>query len=249
MGCDTSIEPENPLETGPLITDLQVTPQNVVFNSVDDGIRDTTVVINFEVSTENLEPEYPPLLILNDRFTNTLILENEMEISSVDPDRYLLEVSINTRTTLFKEYDSQVIVQNGSGDFNYAQASVSLTGFSLSPPEILEVSNPDSVLRPTSGTDFYPFTAKVTDPEGQETLESVFLRIINPESGEVNNSPFRLYDNGTEGGDQSAGDSLYTITFPVDANSQLQTFDLLYFAIDKGGLVSDTVRTTFSIVE
>ncbi len=166
-------------------------------------------------------------------------------------NEYRLEIPFETRTTLFEEFKVIVLAQDQSGNFNYAEGSLNLLGFSEIPPEILDVDNPESLQRPAEGEDDepVPFLAKVTDEEGLDTIESVFMRLISRESGEVTGSPFQLYDNGEAGGDVTANDSVFTRIFRFGSDNQLQTYDILYYAVDKGGLVSDTVKSTFSIVE
>lgn len=202
-------------------------------------------MVDIEAEILNLTDSLP-MLSLIDRSTELLFLQQNMERSQI-PQIYTLQVPLQTRTTYFNEYRVIVTAVSEMGRSTYAVASLNYKGFSEAAPQILSVTNPDSVTKPADNTDLYPFTAKVTDIEGQDTIEGVFVRIINPVSGEVNNSPFQLFDDGTNGEDITARDSVYTITFPVDPESQAQTFDLLFYAVDKGGLTSDTLTTQFTI--
>jgi len=58
-----------------------------------------------------------------------------------------------------------------------------------------------------------------------------------------------MLDDGTTFGDELPGDHTYTLSFDVTATSNRpdRDYDIEFFAIDQGGLFSDTVRTTFSI--
>lgn len=249
ISCDSTTSPEDIFRDKPAITDFTIAPQNVQFTSTADGVKDTTVQVTFLVEAVNLGDENPLLTVTN-RFSGETELEENF-IATGNPNEYRLEIPFETRTTLFEEFKVIVLVQDRSGNFNYAEGSLNLLGFSEIPPEILEVSNPDSLQRPAEGEDDepVPFLAKVTDEEGLDTIESVFMRLISRESGEVTGSPFQLYDNGEAGGDVTANDSVFTRVFRFGSDNQLQTYDILYYAVDKGGLVSDTVKSTFSIVE
>ncbi|MEQ8525509.1 hypothetical protein [Gracilimonas sp.] len=249
LSCDSTTSPKDIFEDEPSILNFDVSPQNVQFTSGTDGVKDTTVVVSFTAITQNLADGVLPTITITDRVSEQVVLHQNMDGTSSD-DEYQLEIPFETKTTFFLDYKVNVIVEESDGsDFNYATASLKITGFSEVRPEILSAQNPETVQRPSSGTNLYRFTAKVTDEEGIDTIEGVFVRIFNRSSGEVNSSPFTLYDDGENGEDISASDSVFTAAFPVNSGSQLQTFDLHYYAIDKGGLVSDTVKTTFSIVE
>ncbi|MBO6586448.1 MAG: hypothetical protein JJ953_10115 [Gracilimonas sp.] len=249
LSCDSTTSPKDIFEESPVIQSFNVSPQNVQFTSADDGVKDTTVIVTFSAETENLPEGVVPRIIITDRNSGQVELQQDMEVTSTNGE-FTLEVPFETKTTFFQDFKVNAIVQNPeTSDFNYATASLKITGFSEIKPEILEANNPETVQRPTSGTDVYRFTAKVTDEEGNDTIQGVFVRIFNRSSGEVNSSPFTLFDDGDNGADITAGDSVYTAAFPVNPESQLQTFDLYYYAIDKGGLVSDTVQTTFRITE
>lgn len=247
IACDPTAGPEDILKDSPSITNLEISPSEVVFSSQNDGIKDTTVQVSFEVSVLNPGVSRQLTLSIIDRNSNDVVVQQTLDESSTD-NQYQATVSFETRTTFFNEY---VVYVRFANNFNssYAQGNLNIIGFSLVAPEILSANNPSSVSRPSSETNLYRFTAKVTDQEGIDTIEGVFVRIFNRATGEVNSSPFTLYDDGSNGEDVSAGDSVYTAAFPVNPESQLQTFDLLYYAVDKGGLVSDTVQTTFTITQ
>ena len=247
--CDSTTSPDDIFEEGPIIQAFNISPQNVQFTSAEDGVKDTTVLVTFTAITKNLTEGNVPRITITDRVSGQVELQQSMEATSAS-NEFILEVPFKTKTTFFQEFKVNAIVDEpGGSKFNYALASLNITGFSEVTPKILSADNPETVQRPSSGTNIYRFTAKVSDQEGNDTIEGVFVRIFNRSSGEVNSSPFTLYDDGQNGEDISAGDSVYTAAFPVNPESKLQTFDLYYYAVDKGGLVSDTVRTTFSITE
>ncbi len=249
FACDSTTSPIDIFQDKPAITNFSINPQNVQFTSSADGVKDTTVQVIFTIDAVNLG-EYAPQLTVTDRFSGETALEQVLPATG-NENEFSLQVPFETRTTFFEEYKINVLVQDDHGNYNYAEASLNLLGFSEVAPEILEANNPDSLQRPAEGEDDKPvaFLAKVNDEEGLDTIESVFMHLISRESGEVTGSPFQLYDNGEAGGDVTANDSVFTRVFRFSSDNKLQTYDILYYAVDKGALVSDTVRTTFSIVE
>ncbi|MCP9292780.1 hypothetical protein [Gracilimonas sediminicola] len=248
LSCDSTTSPKDIFEESPVIQSFNVSPQNVQFTSADDGVKDTTVIVTFSAETENLSEGVVPRIIITDRNSGQVELQQDMEVTSTNGE-FTLEVPFETKTTFFQDFKVNAIVQNPeTSDFNYATASLKITGFSVEPPEILSVNNPEELQRPTQGEAAVGFLAKVSDVEGMDSIRGVFLRLISRESGEVSGSPFQLYDNASNG-DQVASDSVFTRVFVFNSENELQTYDVFYYAIDRGGLTSDTVSTTFSIVE
>lgn len=247
LNCDSTISPSNSFIDGPEVKELTVTPNDVNFIQAD-GFKDTTLTFSVEATVENVTEETALGYALRNKSTQLLIGEGELTPGD-QTNIFETVLGIETTTTSFEELIVEVYAYNPNGNGNFFQTSVSISGFSNNPPEILEASNPEEVQRPSSGETSVSFTAKTTDADGQQSIEGVFLRLISQTSGEVSGSPFQLFDNGASQGDQVASDSVYTTRFSISPTNQLQTYDILYYAVDKGGLVSDTVKTTFSIIE
>ena len=126
-----------------------------------------------------------------------------------------------------------------------------MDGFANAAPEILSAENPEEVVIPSGpGAVAVPFTARVTDEDGQNTIREVQILFENEDGSILTPNPNLLRDDGSaESGDFAAGDSVYTITFQVDQNNTPSNRFALYFAIDNAGLSSDTLRLPFNIVE
>ncbi len=247
FNCDTTISPSNTFSDGPEVQQLTVSPNDVDFSS-SDGFKDTTLTISVLSTIENVTEETTLGYAVRDKSTLVLISEGELTTAS-EADVYGIDLSLETTTTSFEELIAEVYAYNPDGSGNFFQTAISISGFSNNPPEILEANNPEEVQRPSSGETSVSFTAKTTDADGQHSIEGVYLRLISQTSGEVSGSPFQLFDNGSSQGDETPSDSVYTTSFSISPTNQLQTYDILYYAVDKGGLVSDTVKTTFSIIE
>ncbi|MFD2532229.1 hypothetical protein [Gracilimonas halophila] len=248
--CDETPGPASVLEDAPAITHIQVQPKNVEFTVEEDGFKDdTTITVEVFVSTINISNDQPPLYIMADKGSGTEIAAGTFDIINSENGDFRIEIPIETSTTSFEEFIINAFPSSNTGVGNFAQASFEISGISNNAPVILETDNPDEIQLPSSGNQNVTFTAKVTDEDGQNTIENVFMRLISKTNGEVGNSPFPLYDDGTNGGDEIANDSLFTLTFQINEQNQSDTYFLEYFAIDQGGLVSDTVTSTFSIIE
>lgn len=246
IACDSTTSPDEIFKEEPVITAFTISPNNVQFSSAQDGIKDTTVQVTFEVLANNLSNENSINLLFFDRITEETF-ERSMDRSN--EGEFLLELDFETKTTFFEEYIVNAQIESSTTQ-SYAQGNLQLTGFSEEAPQILFAENEEELQRPAEGQpdEAVGFFAKVTDIEGMDTIEGVFIRLISQNSGEVSGSPFRLYDDGTNG-DSTPNDSLFTRGFRFGSGNELQTYDVLYYAKDRGGLVSDTVKTTFSIVE
>ncbi|HAH51360.1 MAG TPA: hypothetical protein DCL80_08850 [Balneola sp.] len=98
------------------------------------------------------------------------------------------------------------------------------------------------------------FTAKVIDQDGQNNIDRVFIEFVNEDGSVLIPDPNILYDDGintsnTERGDLVANDSVYTIQFFINSSNTPTNRIVNYFAIDKSGLRSDTLKLPFNLVD
>jgi len=243
--CDSTTAPADILKDSPAIVEFDISPSRVNFTPAD-GVRDTTVNIQFSGRTSNHIQEQSVILVINRRNSGELFREEELAITS--DGTFDFELDVETNTTFFNDFE---VFTRLSGDNSaYAEGKVSIQGFSEFAPEILEINNPESVQLPSSGESArsVSFRAKVSDVEGLVSIEGVYLRLISRSTGELSGSPFRLYDNGSNG-DLAPNDSLFTRVFQFNSGNNSDFYDVEYFAIDRGGLISDTLRTTFRITQ
>lgn len=249
FGCDETSAPASIFDDVPSIASIDVEPDTVQFNAEEDGFKDTTLLVSIFIFTVNTPDEELPVYVLSDKESGELVTAGTFEMSNSRSGNFRIEIPLETSTTSFKQFTITAYPSANIENGNFAQASLRINGISSNPPQILETDNPNEIHRPSSGYQNITFTAKVTDEDGQDTIENVFMKLISQTNGEVSNSPFPLYDDGTNGGDETAKDSLYTLTFQINDQNQPDTYSLEYFAVDQGGLVSDTVTSTFSIID
>ena len=246
-GCDETPGTTPIIGDLPTVTSISTQPSSVQFSRDTDGFKDTTLVVTITSNIDFVNESQAPRFVVTEVSTGTVIESSSME--SQDDSIYSGTFELETSTTTFAKYLIEVFAANEQGDGNYAQSSFEISGFSNFAPQLLWVDNPEEVQRPATGSTAVQFKAKATDTDGQESIEGVFLRLISQVSGEVAASPFQLFDDGTSFSDEAASDSVFTVSFNINSSNQLQTYDILYYAVDKGGLVSDTLKTTFSIIE
>ena len=251
LSCDSTVAPDDFDEHEPYVQDLSVNPGQIIFNAQQDGQKDTTVVLSLSVNGFNFEGDSLPYysIFLDDE--NLPSIQGAFNKSSVLANTFEANVSILTSTIVFKTYTVLATPTLNGNNKNYAQSVISQTGVPINAPQILEVNNPDTLVRPQSGSITAFFTSKVADIDGQNNLEKVFIRIIDREVGEVQGSPFEMFDDGINNEDQIANDSVFTFSLPVTPtnNRPNRDFDIEYFAKDKSGLTTDTVKTIFIIRE
>ena len=185
---------------------------------------------------------------LSEAATNEIIAADMLTQQN---DSFITSLEIETTTTSFNKYVLKIALYDVNHEESTYQTNLTINGFSNNRPVIEEVNGPQEITRPTSGETPATFTARVTDADGDDTINQVFMRIIDKETGEVTGSPFQMLDDGTNLGDETASDYIFTLTFDVTAtdNRPDRDYDLQFFAVDLGGLTSDTVKTTFSIRE
>ncbi|MTI88014.1 MAG: hypothetical protein FH748_08605 [Balneolaceae bacterium] len=248
--CDTTGQPDDLLADPPTITDILISPSTAVFTQEEHGFKDTTLTFTIEATLEYLQESHTPMYALTNRSSGETVAEDvlsQLENSNI----YSTEIHIETSTTSFEEYTVSVFAIGKDGRGNYGQTVIKIDGFSNYPPKIIETSSPEEIIRPAPGEadKLALFTAKVTDRDGQGTIKGVFIRVINLASGEVTGSPFLMSDDGSTNEDETANDFVFTWsqTVPPNEEDPDRDFDIEFFAIDKGDLISDTVRTTFRI--
>jgi len=249
LNCDSTVSPDDKLIDNPFVKEVTLSPEAITFIPAD-GFKDTTLTILVEATIENVSSDTPPGYIVREKYTSEFIASGEL-INFENTTNYRTNISFRTTTTSFNEYLIEVFAYNRSGNGNYFQRFLLIEGFSNNRPVIIETSSPGTIVRPSSGSTPAIFTAEVTDADGDNTISRVFLRVIDQTSGEVTGSPFDMADDGASLGDQVANDFIYTWSLDVPDNPDSgiinRDYDIEFFALDQGGLFSDTVRTTFQI--
>lgn len=251
VSCDSTPGSVDRSQSYPIVESLHLDPDSILFSN-QDGMHDTTVAINLLASvTAALPPDSTPRYSIQME-NGDVVLEGRMDPAlSTGELLFGHTVNLHLNTADVATYLVYAYTFNDAGQGNWMQTRLVIRGIAANPPLLLEASNPDSVVIPAAGqTRSIDFTARATDPDGQQNIAFVRMKLYN--SGETSN-PINQYDLKDDGdvngsGDATAGDSVYTRTLNINSSNSPSDYDIYYFVLDKAGLSSDTVKTTLSIV-
>jgi len=250
--CDDTPGTNTGIEASPAIKSLDLSPDSIQFNANEDRVTDTTITFNLvaAVNSEFHDNETPQFSVFNRDSLSQPVNTGAMESFNEGTRRFEGSFQLKLRTTDIKNYLVYAYFFNENGQGNRAQHKLIVRGMAQNPPEILDTANPDTVIIPGNPDDVtnVRFMAEVVDPEGQDNIERVLVDIVTPSGTLAGGEPFRMFDDGQpESGDSVASDSVFTSTFSINANNNPQDYTLRYYAFDKTGLASDTVRTSFTL--
>ncbi len=246
LACDTTTEPIDNLSLFPEVVGISILADSVIFTRAD-GFTDTTITVPIDATILNTDETSTLGFVIRDAATLEDLIIGDLT-AAPEENSFSGEASINTSTTSVGSFIIEVYAFDASGRGGFAQTPFYIVGFSSAPPSIIGTTSPGTIIRPLSGSIPAVFTARVTDPDGDETISQVSIRVIQ-NNVDVQGSPFEMFDDGSTLGDTTANDFVFTWSQNVTPTTgeQDRDFDIEFFAIDQGGLYSDTVRTTFSI--
>lgn len=255
VSCDDALTPKDFDEQQPYVQNLVVSPTEISFDPQRDGQKDTTLILNVTVDGFNFDVDSVPYYSVFLGDTESPFIQKKFPVNFSPLTTFQTSIPVSTNTVIFETYTLVITPSLSGNNQNFAQAIIRQTGVPINPPEILEVNNPEEVEIP-SGSDVTRvlFTAKVTDADGQDNLDRVFIDFVNEDGSILTPDPNILLDDGNNSnsngsGDATASDSVYTIQFFVDSSNTPNNRTARYYALDKSGLSSDTLTTTFNIVD
>lgn len=251
-------------ETGELlrIESLTVNPQQVEFTPAD-GAVDTTVVHTVNLTTralsdnlagKNISVSY----LLRDAASGAVLTEGAIPVQN-PVGAITTSFTFIVRTFDVSDVDVQIYVTEGSNLVsNTARTTLRYRGFQLGLPEILSITNPDTVRIPADGAPPAGFRlqAMTTHTTDQQLLDRVLVDIRDQNNNFLPGSPFQLYDDGsqnelqggTTSGDLVAGDSTFTRLFQINSGNNPDVYTLFYHAVDNFGTSSDTLQSTMRFI-
>ncbi|OAN64213.1 hypothetical protein A8B79_12765 [Balneola sp. EhC07] len=253
--CDDALTPKDFDEQQPYVQNLVVNPSTISFDPETDGQKDTTLTLDVTVYGFNFEVDSVPYYSVFLGDDENPILQDKFLVNFSPITTFQASIPIETNTIDFETYTLLITPSLDGNNKNFAQSIIQQIGVPINPPEIIEVNNPEEVEIPSgSNVTRVLFTAKVFDPDGQENLDRVFIDFINEDGSILTPDPNILLDDGdnsssTSSGDATASDSVYTIQFFIDSSNTPNNRTARYYALDKSGLSSDTLTTTFNIVD
>jgi hypothetical protein len=241
-GCDSPPGDVDPTRSASQLQSAIVKPDSISFRNISSRY-DTTVTISVNATITDLGSESNPSYVIKNA-QDSIVSRGALEPAD-SADTYQATTDIVLSTSTFTTLYTYIYSDEPSSDGAWIQKKMAVTGLSGSPPEILWATNPDTVQKPESGDRPVIFRAKVTDPDGQDNISiAAFELIRNNEVIQI----IELFDDGSaQSGDQTARDSVYTQVLSINDSNEAATYDIHYYAVDKAQLVSDTVKTTFTI--
>lgn len=254
ISCDETPGTNDTIQNSPAIESLELSPDSMNFNSDQHRVTDTTITINLSATVNSEFPSdvTPQFSVFNSDSLNQSINQGKFNSYNEQKDQFESSFELKVTTTDIKDFLVYAYYFNKRGRGNRAQHKFIVRGMAQNPPEILSTSSPDTVVIPTDTTQFR-FTATVVDQEGQDNIDRVLVDIVQENGALLGGQSFRMYDDGLtnarESGDLIASDSVYTSTFSINSGNNPEDYTLHFYAFDKTGLGSDTVKTSFVITD
>lgn len=88
-------------------------------------------------------------------------------------------------------------------------------------PEITEITMPDTLVRPVSGTKELLFSLTADDPNGAQDVTNAYFQVLSNSTGQWS-TDFDMYDNGL-GGDETAGDGVFSRGLEISSENSAVT--------------------------
>ena len=89
------------------------------------------------------------------------------------------------------------------------------------PPVITEITMPDTIVRPETGSKALLFSVSVDDPNGIYDVSNAFFQVLSNSTGQWS-SDYDMYDNGEEG-DEVAGDGIFSRGLQISSSNSAAT--------------------------
>lgn len=252
MSCDTLPGLQDSDGDDPILENLSINPEEFVFDAALDGQKDTTLNLSLKVDGHNLGENLPQYFIFIDDDDDPTYT-GKLETVNSDGNTYEITAQINTSTYIFSNY--KILVTSGeqfNTSNNYIISNIKQVGITLTPPEIVETNDPIEVQIP-KGNEVIEvrFTAKVSDNDGLNNIENVYLNFENEDGSFLSAQPYVMMDDGKTdvSGDLVAGDNIYTKSFSIDKDNTPNKRTAFYWAVDKAGLSSDTLKVPFHLID
>ncbi len=251
IGCDSLPGIEKWQGESPVLENFTVNPNEITFHPINDGQKDTTLSMILKVDAFNLGDNLPHYYIFKNSDEDPSYT-GQFKDNGLQNNGFEANVELNTNTYSFLEYKILITAEeNHKSADTYIIGTVKQTGIALAPPEIIETNAPITVKIPTNNDVIVArFTAKVK-VDGQNNIDNVYLNFRNADGTLLSAQPYAMMDDGETdvSGDLVAGDNIYTKSFSIDKSNTPSERTALYWAIDKAGTSSDTLKVSFNIVE
>jgi len=244
-GCDSAPGALETTGTPPVVDAFEFTPDLVVFEELpeDQIIGDSIAVIIVSIGATALDFDGDidsVLYVVNTPFDDFEPLATGLLARQGTAPRYSgtarLEIprgNTGLYTLIVYAVDSEVSVSN------QVRGLIEYQLLGGDAPVILNVEGPDEITPPT----VFKYVAEVHDADGLGNIASVVTRVPKGQT-------FEMLDDGGEGsesGDEVAGDGRYTITFQAPLGTLPETVRFEFQAFDRQGHASEIVFRDLTI--
>lgn len=242
--------PELPSKTITL-KDFRINPDTVSFRNAS-GVKDTIVTLRVSVKSDELDDlASPPVVHMYEKNDAFLVTSDTLELVDSLTFEYATDLQFGMSTGISTKAEFLVTAFAKTGNAtNFIRKDLVIQGFSIQAPILDEVTVPDTVRIPATGTQSFSLIAKVRHPDNQNFIKNVIVGIVDQNSESL--GTFNLYDDGNtqqvEGGgtsgDATARDSLFTRRFTINPSNQPDVLRLTFYAVDVSNQESNRIQVT-----
>ncbi|MEM1269336.1 MAG: hypothetical protein AAGI08_04725 [Bacteroidota bacterium] len=248
-GCDAEPGLDEPTGSPPLLSDFELTPQQVLFDSLPENQRDgDTAIVEYRVTLQARDADADidtVAYLINSPFEQGgPIARGELQLMgrvyTGGGTLRLPKSDTGLYTVIAYAVDSEGQLSN------QVRGLIEFSAEAGAAPVIESVEAPETVTRPASGqTTRFRIVATVSDADGLRNILRVVLRTAG-------GTELAMLDDGGVGsnsGDETANDGRYTLTVEVSSENALGPNTFQFQAFDRQGLESNIVERTITIVE
>jgi len=247
-GCeDTGSGPIDPSGQPPFVSAARVKPDTVdlrkIVPSGDQYLVTITVRADIPPSSDALAPsEVLALLFPPEAGFPTLQIplydDGSTPDSAAGDGTYAGTLAFEIPATQAGLYRVRVIAQTSTGLQSIARDRIIPITRNNAPPELSDLTAPDTVNAPTTDRILIAMSVRADDPDGREDVQEVYFKSLDSSDP---SRKFFLYDDGNvaASGDRTAGDGIYSIIVELPPGTPARTFRFAFQA-------EDTFRDTSS---
>lgn len=225
----------------PGIQSFSFTPEIIDFDP-DDGIKDSTVVLDVMIEPDIPSPELQPRMVIRRQDNPEAYFESEITGWNDEAGRFEDQIEVEFFTVQVQNYEVYVYIPVDGNVGNRGQQTLKVDGFPAEPPVVEEVDHPETIQIPESGEEQFEIAARATHSLGSDNIDEVLLDMYDESNEKLEDSPFPLPPAAHLGNDW------YETGFTVRYDNNPQKYRLEFYAIDNAGGISDTLTSEMEFV-
>lgn len=244
-GCDTLPDPADSYSRPPELTRLLYSPDTLDLALNPAAVTNGQVSVDFSVSVDAFDEDgvmEQVNFILRPPTAGSGALANVTMNGDADKRKFALTYTQQLPAGETGNYVLEVYGYDNDGTLSNRVLGTFTLLNEQDPPVITAIEAPAIVTRPADGTVSFTLVATVEDPQGVANVSTVLAwNVLNPQA------TFALFDDGSSGGDEAAGDGRFTATVQISSDNAPGVNTLAFQATDRGGLQSEVVTIDITI--